>query len=272
MIDLFVTLEKLAQDLNIKSQQAPTKAATAAYLDAANLLIAEIAHIKSEIERKEEMKIAAQLAKFDEHHNNYAEILKRGHIGIPDETHAELSEFTLGRKTASEVFNNLSEDCKNEILSTLASDKGMNEQLTAHRHQFHFIKHTQGHDGIRPCGKVYEVKNRTYVQKKERTAAVIKFDRVSVTNAKKLREGRPEIIFNITDKHKVLVEMRVEFGDKLLDLYDKKVDELKYSKTSGFDISFKDFKDHIIEITHVSPELYTANLQKNFIEFVQAAV
>lgn len=268
LMDLFSTLETLAETLMRKSESSSTPEAKLAYEDSSNLLLAEITRIKDEIKTNEEMKAATQMAKFDVDHMNYDAILKKGYIGIPSQYHKELSSFSLGTKNATEVFNDLTEDFKFGILSTLTADKGMNEQLTAYRHNFHYIKHTKGHDGIRPDGKVFEVKNRQYNERKERMAAVIKFDRVSAPNARKLREGKPEIIFNITDNHKVLVEMKIAFSDSMLALYDKKVEELKYSKTSGFDIAFKDFKDHVIAITHVDPDLYNYNIQKNFLEFV----
>ena len=62
--------------------------------------------------------------------------------------------------------------------------------------------------------------------------------------------------------------MRIKFSDKLLELYEKKVEELKHSKTSGIDISFKDFKDDIIEITHVADDFEKYHIQKNFMDYV----
>lgn len=268
MLDLFSTLEKLSHTLKEYADAEKTKAGQRAYAHSSELLMQEIENIKADIIKAEDMKLASQMNKFDIDHMNYDEILKRGHIGVPDDSHKELSDFSMGLKTATEVFQNLSDDYKHGILSTLTANKEMNEQLTAYRHGFHFITHTKGHDGISPDGMVYEVKNRKYVERKERLAPVIKFDRVSPANARKLREGKPEIIFNITDGHKVLVEMKVNFADSMLDIYDKKVEELKYSKTSGFDISFKDFRDHITEITHVSGDLFDYHIQKNFLDFV----
>ena len=66
--------------------------------------------------------------------------------------------------------------------------------------------------------------------------------------------------------------MRVKFSDKLLGIYDKKVEDLKHSKTSGFDISFKDFKDDIMEITHTADDLSKYHIQKNFLDFVEAEI
>ena len=268
MLDLFSTLEKLSEDLKKIAEGEKTKAAKQAYYHCSKLLIDEIESIKANIIRNEDMKLANQMAKFDVHHMNYDELSKRGHIGIPDDSHKELSDFSLGIKTATEVFDNLSEDYKFNILSTLTANKEVNERLTAYRHGFHFITHSQGHDGINLQGQVFEVKNRKFVNRKERLAPVIKFDRVSPSTARKFREGKPHIIFNITDNHKVLIEMKIAFGDNMLDIYDKKVSELRYSKTSGFDISFKDFKDHIIEITHIDPSIYSYNIQKNFLDFI----
>lgn len=268
--NIFDPLELLIQTFQEKAENSRTKAATAAYEDAAQTIKDEIQRIKDTIQAEAEYKLEQQMKKFDEDHNNYDVILKRGHIGIPDDSHKILSDFTLGKIKATDAILQLPDHHKETIISTLAADKEMNEQLTAYRHGFHYIKHTKGHDGITPDGKVYEVKNRMYVKKKERLAAVIKFDRVSPATERKLREGKPEIIFNITDAHKVLVEMRVKFSDKLLDLYSKKVEELKHSKTSGFDISFKDFKDDIMEITHVVDDICDYHIQKNFLEYVEA--
>lgn len=268
--DVFSLLEELVSEFIDKSEQVNDEIVSKTYLDAAEITKLKIVEIKDKIQQDADYKLEQQMKKFDTDHNNYDVILKRGHIGIPDDSHKILSDFTLGKIKATDAILQLPDHHKETIISTLAADKEMNEQLTAYRHGFHFIKHTKGHDGIRPDGKVYEVKNRMYVKKKERLAAVIKFDRVSPATERKLREGKPEIIFNITDAHKVLVEMKVKCSDKLLDLYSKKVEELKHSKTSGFDISFKDFKDDIIEITYVTDDICNYHIQKNFLEYVEA--
>ena len=268
--NIFDPLETLINTFLEKAEKSRTKAATAAYEDAAETVKNQIEEIKRSVQAEIDRKYEEQMKKFDKDHNNYDVILKRGHIGIPDESHKILSDYTLGKIDALEAIDSLPKHHKETIISTLAADKEMNEQLTAYRHGFHFITHTKGHDGIRTDGKVYEVKNRKYIKKKERCSVVIKFDRVSPATERKLREGKPEIIFNMTDKHKVLVEMRIKFSDKLLNLYSKKVEELKHSKTSGFDISFKDFKDDIIEITHVVDNLKDYHIQKNFIDYVEA--
>ena len=266
--NIFDPLENLIEVFKEKAELSRTKAATLAYLDSAEIIRAEIEFIRNQLQAEADFKLEQQMKKFDEDHNNYDVILERGHIGIPNDSHKILSDFSLGKIDATEAISKLPEKHKHTIISTLAADKEMNEQLTAYRHGFHYIKHTKGHDGITTDGKVYEVKNRKYSKKKDRMAAVIKFDRVSPSTERKLKEGKPEIIFNITDMHKVLVEMRVAFSDKLLNLYGKKVEELKHSKTSGFDISFKDFKDDIIEVTHVSDDLENYHIQKNFIDHV----
>lgn len=268
-IELFNTLESLADLLRVKASNAKTKAGRLAYEDSAQLLIDEIIRIKTEIVEEEEAELQRQMDKFDEDHSNYDVIFGRGHIGIPDDTHKHLSDFTLDKLGASEVFDRLPDGFKYNVLSKITSNKEMIEQLTAERHEFHYITHTKGHDGITPQGKVYEVKNRAYKKSKERFNPVIMFDRVSPANLRKLEEGRPEIIFNITDKHKVLVEMRIKFDDELIELYKKNVDKLKYSKTSGMGISFKDFKPHVIEITHVHDEIYDHHIHKSFLEFVR---
>jgi len=270
--NIFTPLETLIETFQEKANNSRTKAAKAAYLDASDTIKDEIQRIKDSIQAEEDFKLEQQMKKFDTDHNNYDVILKRGHIGIPNDSHRVLSDFTLGKISAIEAINQLPDSHKETIISTLAADKEMNEQLTAYRHGFHYITHTKGHDGITTDGKVYEVKNRKYSKKKDRMSAVIKFDRVSPATERKLKEGRPEIIFNITDKHTVLAEMTVKFSDKILNLYSKKVEELKHSKTSGFDISFRDFKDDILEITHVVPNLSDYHIQKNFIDYVEAEI
>ena len=268
--NIFDPLEDLIQKFLDKAENSKTKAATAAYQDAADTVKNEIEEIKRSIKADMEQKLADQMKKFDTNHNDYDTILERGHIGIPDESHRILSDFSLGKIDANEAIETLPDEHKEKIISTLVADKEMNEQLTAHRHGFHFITHTQGHDGIRTDGKVYEVKNKKYKKKKDRLETSILFDRVSPATKRKLDEGRPEIIFNVTDAHKVLVELRVKFSDKLIELYGNKVEELKHSKTSGFAISFKDFKDDILEITHVTENLSDYHIQKNFLDYVEA--
>jgi hypothetical protein len=268
--NIFDPLENLIGEFLEKAENSRTKAATAAYTDAAETVKNQIEQIKRDIQAEMDKKYEDQMKKFDEDHSNYDVILQRGHIGIPDDSHKVLSDFTLGKIDALEAIDTLPDHHKEMIISTLAADKEMNEQLAAHRHGFHYIKHTQGHDGITTDGKVYEVKNRKYKKKKDRMETCIIFDRVSPSTERKLKEGRPEIIFNVTDAHKVLVEMRVKFSDKLLNIYSKKVEDLKYSKTSGFSISFKDFKDDILEITHKSDDLSDYHIQKNFLDYVEA--
>ena len=266
---LFITLETLAETLYEKANTSNTKAGKLAYEDAALLLLNQIQRIKDEIERKEELTLVKQMEKFDVNHSDYKTIFERGHVGIPNETHDELSLFTLDIKTASDVFDNLSEDFKYDVLSNLTSNKEMIEQLAATRHNFHYITHRTGHDGITPENKVYEVKNKAYTESEGRMNPAIIFDRVSPANLRKLDEGRPEIIFNVTDKHKVLVEMRIEFSDHLIELYRKQVERLKYSKTSGMSISFSDYKDSIIDITFVHPHLFDYHIHKSFLKFVK---
>ena len=268
MKNIFETLEKLSSDLLYKSTKAPTKAATAAYLDASELLKQEITNITDQIRMDEDFKYEQQMKKFDEDHANYEVIASRGHIETPSDVHAHISSFSKGEKTATEVFDVLSEDYKHTVLSHVAGDKEMIEQLVAFRHGFDYITHTKGHDGIHTSGKVYEVKNKKYVKKARRLDPVIIFDRVSPATARKLDEGRPTIIFNITDGAKLLVEMKIRFSDKLMELYNTKVEELKHSKTSGFSIPFTDYKDDILGVTYVDNDIEKYHIQKQLLDYL----
>lgn len=269
MQHIFDSLSDVVEILLTKSTNAKTKAASLAYVDSANTITGLIESIKTSIAEQDDIKFAEQMRKFDIHHSNYAEILKRGHIGIPDDSHAHISEFTLGRKTATEVFADLSDSYKHNVLSHLAGDKEMNEQLTAYRHGFHFITHTKGHDGISPSGKVYEVKNKKYKKKDKRAALDIVFDRLSPATYRKLKEGKPEIIFNITDGHEVIVEMRIKMSNKLLKIYSDKVNALKTSKTSGFAIPFKDYQEDILEVTFIHEDIENYHIQQQVLTYLR---
>ena len=272
MKNIFETLEKLSSDLMEKSNKAPTKAAALAYKDSSELLLQEIENITNQIRMDEEHKYEQQMKKFDKDHANYDILLSRGHVQTPSDIHAQISSFSKGEKTATEVFNVLSENYKNTVLSHVAGDKEMIEQLVAYRHGFDYITHTKGHDGIHKSGKVYEVKNKKYIKKARRLDPDIIFDRISPATARKLEEGRPTIIFNITDNAKLLVEMKIEFSDKLIDLYKNKVEELKHSKTSGFSIPFSDYKDDILEISYVVDNIGDYHIQKQFLDYLALAV
>lgn len=270
MKNVFAVLEKLSESLKEKSQRSRTKAATLAYIDAANMLEDEIASIVANIETIQKEKLAQQMKKFDTSHNDYQTILERGHIGIPNEVHENLSMYSIGDKTANEVFNDTPEEFKEGILDRVVSDKEMIEQLAAYRHNFHYITHTKGHDGIDENNKVYEVKNRKYkYSKTKRFDPCIIFDRLSPANLRKLKEGRPDIIFNITDGAKLLVELRIAFSDKIVKLYEDKVKQLENSKTSGAQIPFTEYKDDIVAVTYVSDDIQDYNIQKQFLKYIE---
>lgn len=268
----FSKLEELVELFKIRSLESIEQAAKDAYSDSAETLNKLIESIKLEIDAAEQAKISKQMEKFDEDHMNYSVIFSRGHIGIPDESHAHISEFALGIKTASQVFVELSDSYKHGLLSYVAGDKNMNEQLTAYRHGFHYITHTKGHDGIRPDGKVYEVKNKKYSAKgkdNKTNGSDIVFDRLSHANLRKLEEGRPEIIFNVTDAHKVLFEMRIEMTDTLIEFYRGKIETFKNSKTSGCAIPFSVYKNSIIEVTHICDDIESYDIQKQVLEYLK---
>lgn len=269
MKNIFDQLGELVKVLTDKADTSMDNAVAYAYTDSAKLLTEIIETVQASILAEDEFKLSEQMRKFDINHNNYSEILRRGHIGIPDDSHAHISEFTLGNKTATEVFDALSDSYKTSVLSHLAADKEMNEQLTAYRHGFHFITHTKGHDGISPNGKVYEVKNKKYKKKDKRAALDIVFDRLSPATLRKLEEGKPEIIFNITDGHRVIVEMRINMSQKLLKIYEEKVNSLKTSKTSGFAIPFKDYQEDILEVTYIHEDIESYHIQQQVLTYLK---
>jgi len=268
MKNLFDTLEQLSVDLMTKSDKAATKAATFAYEDASLLLLQEIKNITDQIRMDEDYKYEQQMKKFDTDHANYDVIKGRGHIATPSEVHAEISSFSKGEKTATEVFNNLTEGYKHTVLTHVAGDKEMIEQLVAYRHGFDYITHTKGHDGIHTSGKVYEVKNKKYSKKARRVDPDIIFDRVSPATARKLDEGRPTIILNMTDGARLLFEIKIKFSDKLMKLYNTKVEELKHSKTSGFSIPFSSYKNDIISVTYIDENVSQYHIQKQMLDYL----
>jgi len=268
MKNIFETLEKLSEELLLKSEKATTKAATLAYQTSSDLLKQEIKNIVEQIRLDEDYKYEAQMKKFDTDHSNYKVIKSRGHIGIPNEVHAEISAFTQGKKTAAQVFNVLPDEYKHTLLNRVASDKEMIEQLVAYRHGFHYITHTKGHDGIDEYNNTYEVKNKKYVKRAKRVDPDIIFDRISPATFRKLNEARPTIILNMTDGAKLLFEIKIKFSDKLIKLYEKKVEELKHSKTSGFSIPFTSYKDDIIEVSYKAEDIQQYHIQKQMLDYL----
>lgn len=219
-----------------------------------------------ELEELEKSKLLKADEKFDSFHNDFETILKRGHIGIPGDYQKYLSHFTTCEMNATEVFNNISEDHKSMILCDLTKDKNMIEQMVAYRHDFKFITHSKGHDGINEDNSVYEVKNHQYKKSDTTFSPSLKFDRLSPNNLRKLTEGRPTIILNVTDKHKLVLEMKMEFTDELIKTYEEKMNSIKYKDTSGCSIAFNDYSHAITDLTFVCEDIENYNLSQTMIQ------
>lgn len=236
-----------------------------AYQDSIDVLNTQI----TQIEKVETERLMKADEKFDIFHNNYDELLKRGHIGIPTDYHKYLSMFTTMEMTATDVFNSIPESHKEDILIDLTKDKNMIEQMVAYRHDFNFITHSKGHDGINQDGNVFEVKNHQYKKNKDTTfAPSLKFDRLSQNNLRKLKEGRPDIILNVTDKHKLLLEMKLNFTDELVKTYENKLKSIQYKDTSGCSISFTDYCHAIKEVSFISKDIEQYNLSLSLIKYL----
>lgn len=235
-----------------------------AYNNSINILNASIL----QVEEDERLRFLKADEKFDTCHNSFEELLKRGHIGIPTDYHKYLSMFTTNEMNANDVFNKISDDHKENILSDLTKDKNMIEQMVAFRHNFKFITHSKGHDGITEDNSVFEVKNHQYKKNDTTFTPNLKFDRLSPNNLRKLKEGRPTIVMNVTDKHKLVLEMRLEFTDALIKTYEEKMTAIKYKDASGCSISFADYSHAINEVSFVSPDIEQYNLSFNLIKLL----
>ena len=232
------------------------------YITYQNVLVmieAEQEIIDAEIERKKQKDLKA----FDELHNSYQAILAGGHIGIPTDFHKFCSELSVGKISINLFFDYLSDDLKVMIVDGLFTSD-FNEQIVAFRHGFHFITKKHGHDGIDEDNNVYEAKNKTYNSKsKIPIGPDIQFAGVSHNVHRKLKEGRPLIIANITDGHKLLFECTVETSDAMLRRYKMTAD----NKTAGITYKFREYKQFIKDITFIRDDFETyENLDKNFLQ------
>lgn len=262
-------LDALRNDIKLKIEESQDEVVKSTFGECLVLIDIREESIGESIEQLAQEKLEKAMAKFDTEHNVYESILSRGHIGFCTDYHKHLSDFTVGKKNAEEVFRDMGTQYKENILTGLTANKEMIEQLVAHRHGFDYITHTQGHDGIDKENNVYEVKNRAYKNNKEKFALNIVFDRLSPTTLRKLDEGRPTIILNVTDVHKVIIEMRIKFSDRLIKTYKKKMENLG-DKTSGTAIAFVDYKDDIEEITFVCDDIQEYNLQDQVLEYIES--
>lgn len=219
-----------------------------------------------ELEEQEVAKLSKSDEKFDLFHNDFGTLLKRGHIGIPGDYQKYLSHFTTCEMNATDVFNNISEDHKSMILCDLTKDKNMIEQMVAYRHNFNFITHSKGHDGITEDNTVFEVKNHQFKKSDTTFSPSLKFDRLSPNNLRKLTEGRPTIILNVTDKHKLVLEMKLDFTDELIKTYEEKMNSIKYKDTSGCSITFADYSHAIRELSFICEDIENYNLSQTLIQ------
>jgi hypothetical protein len=229
-----------------------------------------IQEIISEIKETELSKLLALGEKFDIDHMNYDKLVERGHVKSTTEYHEYLSEFSLENMNSMEVFDKMDVEHKKQILVDVVSDKEITEQLVAHRFDFDYITHTKGHDGIHPENGVYEVKNLKYTKPKNdnRFSMSIKFDRLSENTLRKLDEGRPTIVVNSTDKHKLLIEMNLEFTDEMIEIYKSKLAGVKGKDTSGTSISFSDFQHAIKNVTYISDDFSDYNFSLDLLKYL----
>jgi hypothetical protein len=248
-----------------------TKETTNKYkIEAYNQCADTITNLITDLKQKELSKLLALGEKFDTDHMNYSVINERGHIESPTEYHEYLSQFSTQEIDARDVFDKMDDGHREQILIDVVKDKGMNEQLVAYRHGFDYITHTKGHDGITTDNKVYEVKNHQYKRPKKdgRFQLGIKFDRLSENNLRKLNEGRPEIILNSTDGHKLLIEMRLDFTDEMIETYKQKLAGVKGKDTSGTNISFSDYKHAIREVTYLADDFEDYNFSLDLLKYL----
>lgn len=259
-------LELLEEKFTEFMDTAPTSEHAEAY----EKCLVEVITIIEQIKAKELEKLLALGEKFDEHHMNYGVLCDRGWVESPTDYHSHLSDFSLGEKEVDEVFELMDTDHKTRILVDVVKSKDMNEQLVAHRHGFDYITHTKGHDGINEDGNVFEVKNQIYKRPKKegRLSLNISFDRLSQNNLRKLNEGRPEIILNSLDGHKLLIEMKLDFTDELIEIYKKKLAGVKGKDTSGCTIAFADYKHAIKEVSYLCDDFESYNFSLTLLEYL----
>ena len=265
-MDIISVLEGLKTNIRVLIESAPVDGIVA-YNTVIDMIDIQIENIQSD----ELAKLLSLNEKFDENHNNYQILLERGHIGIPTDYHKYLSAFSIETMTAKEVFSVMDDVHSEQILIDVVSDKNIIEQLVAYRHDYSYITHNKGHDGINLKNEVFEVKNNQYKSVKgAKFSPSLKFDRLSSNTLRKLDEGRPNIILNVTDKHKLLLEMKLKFTDELVETYKSKLAGVKGKDTSGTSISFTDYQHCITDISYICDNLEDYNMSLNLLEFINA--
>ena len=242
-----------------------------------NLIKSILNILDTQVEELKSIELAKLLAlneKFDTDHMNLSKLMSKGYVKAPTDYHRILSYFSTGVIHADSAFNMLDKEHKERILSDVVSNKAINEQLVAFRHKFNYIDFSKGHDGIDENGVVYEVKNHMYKKSKDddRFQLGITFDRLSENNLRKLDEGRPVIILNSTDGHKLLIEMRLKFTDQLIEVYRQKLAGVKDKNTSGTKIGFNDFKHAIEEVTYICSDFESYNFSYSLLEWLNTNI
>ena len=232
------------------------------YITYQNVLVMIEAEQQS-IDAAIETKRKKDLKSFDELHNSYQAILAGGHIGVPTDFHKFCSELSIGNISINLFFEYLSDDLKVMIVDGLFTSE-FNEQIVAYRFNYHYITKKHGHDGIDKADNVYEAKNKTYsAVSKTPIGPDIQFSGVSHNVHRKLKEGRPLIIANITDGHKLLFECTIETSDAMLRRYKMTAN----NKTAGITYKFREYKSFIKDITFIRDDFESYdNLDKNFLQ------
>lgn len=259
-------LDSLVVQINDNmSEHIDTSAEYITYQKVLVMIQAEQELVDAELEKKR----LKDLNAFDELHNSYQAILASGHIGIPNNFHKFCSELSMGNISLTMFFEYLSDDLKTMIVQGLFTSD-FNEQIVAHRYNFHYITKKHGHDGIDINDKVYEAKNRTYSAiSKKAIAPEVQFGGVSFNIHRKLKEGRPLIIANITDGYDLLFECLIEMSDPMLRRYKMTAD----NKTAGIIYLFTEFKEYIKDITFVRDNLESYdNMDKKFLKELKEEV
>jgi hypothetical protein len=219
-----------------------------------------IIDIESIINKKREI----QNKRFDLFHSDFNVLKERGWVGKPTKFHKVLSDFTLEKLSPDEAFLSFDENDRYRLLSSLIN-KNMNEQIVAYRHNFWFITYNHGHDGIDEQNNVYEAKSVQYNPSKKSNDLNFSFAFISPNTLRKFKEGKPDIILNMYKNHKLLIELKIEFGEKIIKKYEQAIEDGKEKLT----YTFEDYKDHIKEISYVDDEFFILNINSKLKRFIK---
>ena len=219
-----------------------------------------IVDIESVILKKKEIKDK----RFDMFHNDFGVLKERGWVEKPTRFHKILSDFTLDKLSPDEAFLSFDEGDRYKLMSSLIN-KDINEQIVACRHNFWYITYKHGHDGIDEKNNVYEAKSVMYNPTKKYNDLNFSFAFISTNTIRKFKEGRPDIILNMYDKHKLLIELKIEFSDEIIDKFEKSLQDGKEKLT----FTFEDYKNSIKEISYVDPLFFELNINTKLKKFVK---